>query len=63
MQKRVVGLLKKSPVARKMYVNKDWPPGMLIFILFKNSADPRGQACCLTAGTFSFLCQRKVLIQ
>ena len=28
MQKRVVGLLKKSPVARKMYVNKDWPPGM-----------------------------------
>ena len=52
MQKRVVGLLKKSPMARKMYVNKDWPPGMLIFILFKNIADPHRQARCLTAGIF-----------
>ena len=65
MQKRVVGLPKKTPGGTND--NDVWLNGHLAkendLISISIIADPHRQACCLTAGTFSFLCQRKVLIQ
>ena len=56
MQKMVGGLpsIRKRQVARKIYVNKDWPPGMNIKFHNKNDVLTRHeQARCLTAGISS----------